>query len=282
MKLSEMEVVEFAGNDVLFKGKVFQAGNYPDKGIDLTEQDLKDAAATFTPVNNDIEHRPSILSGKIGQLTSVTAKAKELMGTVKLPRWLYDVTGKQISVSLSWDKITKRIVGCALTVNPYITDAQLTAAFSADPVNAGTKAEADRMNDLLRMSGVNVDTAEFATKRNPDYVKLCDEYKKVLWGKSLPVAASTAEKEILGEELTIEKRFNLIATNPAFESIRVELMSGHALDYQTPVELDTPVEMSNTANFGQGTGESFWKDLRREAHRQVRMKHLLKLSGVQS
>jgi len=113
-------------------GKIFMAGDYPDKNFSITEEELKTAAAEFSPVDNDLEHRPTILSGKLGQLKSVVAKGKELYGAVDIPKWLNDQIGSDpLKVSLAWSRDTKRIVGNALVLEPKIKDAQLMAAFTA-------------------------------------------------------------------------------------------------------------------------------------------------------
>lgn len=66
------------------------------------------------------------------------------------------------------------------------------------------------------------------------YLELAEEYKRVLWGVGLPVAASLAERRLLGKELTLVERFDLIATRPEMESIRPEVLKNQALSYQSP------------------------------------------------
>jgi hypothetical protein len=117
---------------VIRKGKVFEAGDYPDKNFSITAEEMATAAAAFTPVNNDLEHQNTILDGKLGQLTAVEAKGSSLFGTVKIPKWLDDQLGTDpLKVSLAWARNTKQIIKNALTVNPAIGDAQLVAAFTA-------------------------------------------------------------------------------------------------------------------------------------------------------
>lgn len=111
-------------------GKIFEAGEYPDKGVTYTEDALDEAIEGFTPVDNDLEHRSTILDGKLGQLEKVWRKGKELFGQVAIPAWLDDLVGtKPIKVSLAWSRATKRIVGNALVLNPRIADATIFAAY---------------------------------------------------------------------------------------------------------------------------------------------------------
>lgn len=57
---------------------------------------------------------------------------KELFGTVKIPKWLDTIIGKDpLKTSLELARDTKTIVGNALVLNPRVHDAQLVAAFTA-------------------------------------------------------------------------------------------------------------------------------------------------------
>ncbi len=128
----EQATVEFTDADVIHTGKVFEVGEYPDKGFSLTEAEADDAIAAFTPVANDLEHQPTLLSGKLGQLRKVWRDGKNILGQVALPKWLNDQLGDDpLKVSLAWAKDSKRIIGNALTLNPRVKDAQLIAAFTA-------------------------------------------------------------------------------------------------------------------------------------------------------
>lgn len=123
---------------VEYSAKLFEAGEYPDKAFAVSPAELEAAAAAFTPVDNNLEHSPSILDGKLGKLVSVAARGKELFGRVQIPRWLKAAVGDNpIRVSLEWDRHSKRIVGNALVLNPRIPDAQLIAAFTAAQHNRG-------------------------------------------------------------------------------------------------------------------------------------------------
>jgi hypothetical protein len=136
--LDDSEVAFTDGEMVTRTGKVFEAGSYPDKDFSITEEELAQVPITFTPVDNDLEHKPTILSGRLGQLKSVVAKGKELFGTVAIPKWLNETIGSDpLKVSLAWAKNSKRIVGNALVLNPRVPDAQLVAAFNAANQSGG-------------------------------------------------------------------------------------------------------------------------------------------------
>lgn len=117
---------------VIREGKVFELGSWADKGFSLDESEADAAIAAFTPPSNDLEHRSTILDGKLGTLESIRRNGSEIIGRVRIPKWLDAIQGdKPIGVSLAWDA-AKKVVGNALTLNPRITDAQVVAAFTAD------------------------------------------------------------------------------------------------------------------------------------------------------
>lgn len=145
-----METVEFQADlpaltapprDFVYRtGKVFECGAYPDKGFSLTPEEAAAAVADFSPCFADLEHRNTVLDGKMGELESVKLHedGKTLIGVVKEPKWLSDVMGNEPrKVSLTWDKITKRIKGIAHVLSPRVSDAAVFSAyanFSAQPI----------------------------------------------------------------------------------------------------------------------------------------------------
>lgn len=132
------------------EGKIFEAGNYPDKGVEVTEADLDRMIEKFKPVFNDLEHMDTILDEKLGRLEKVWRKGKELFGKVTVPKWLSDSVGADpIKTSIALSK-KKEIVGNALVLNPRITDAAIMSAFTANkPETKGTS----KMN-LRTLAGI--------------------------------------------------------------------------------------------------------------------------------
>lgn len=119
------------GEYVVREGKVFECGDYPDKDFSLSEAEADEAIAAFNPQPNDLEHRSTILDGKLGVIQEVRRVGKDLIGKVRIPKWLDNIQGAApMGVSLAFNR-SKRIVGNALTLNPRISDAQVAAAFTA-------------------------------------------------------------------------------------------------------------------------------------------------------
>lgn len=117
---------------VIKPGKLFQAGEYPDKNYSMTEEEIAAAAAAFTgEVPMNVEHAPSVFDGKLGSIRRVWQEGKELLADFAIPTWLNDlIGGEPLKVSPEWNRDTKRLTAAAWVINPRITDAALFAAFS--------------------------------------------------------------------------------------------------------------------------------------------------------
>lgn len=111
------------------RAKLFEAGEFPDKGVTVTAEDLGRLAAGFTlPVPILIEHAESPLA--IGYLTDVEATGNELFGNLALTEEansLIDRSGAR-SLSLGLDRDFTRICEVSLVRNPRVPTARLFAS----------------------------------------------------------------------------------------------------------------------------------------------------------
>lgn len=140
-----------ADGTVVRRGKVFEAGDFPDKQVKFDEDDLTHAVKEFSPVENDLEHASTVLDGKLGRLERVWQKGSELFGEVHLPKWLDEAIGDEpIKVSLAFDR-AKRIVGNALVLRPRIADAAIMSAFSASSTSTPTKGATPEENKPMKL-----------------------------------------------------------------------------------------------------------------------------------
>jgi len=116
---------------VVYEGKVFEAGSYPDKDFVIDLDELEAKASAFAGVDLDLEHSnfKEILGNKLGRLEAIWSRGAEAIGRLRVPRWLHELAGGRLQTSLSFDT-DKNIVGCALTLNPRIQDAEVFAAFT--------------------------------------------------------------------------------------------------------------------------------------------------------
>lgn len=64
--------------------KIFEAGEYPDKGITITENDLDTIVSNFTEAPVKVEHTDSPLD-PLGLVKRVWRKGKDLFGRLAFP-----------------------------------------------------------------------------------------------------------------------------------------------------------------------------------------------------
>ncbi|MCE5314501.1 MAG: hypothetical protein ABFD49_08700 [Armatimonadota bacterium] len=113
--------------------KLFEAGDYPDRGIDITEADLDLLIEGTHDAPVRIEHCATPFDGALGVLKSVYRRGKELFGRLCFTRAAWDLimeaNAKRLSVAIKKDK--SGIAEVSLVREPRIADA---AVFSADEV----------------------------------------------------------------------------------------------------------------------------------------------------
>lgn len=120
---------------VTWRGKIFEAGQYPDKAFDISPEEIDVAIEQFTAQHLDLEHIPTVLSGKLGALTAVHPgdDGWSLYGEARVPKWLDTVLpADERKVSATWNRTTKQLEGLALVIDPRVADAALAsyAAFA--------------------------------------------------------------------------------------------------------------------------------------------------------
>ncbi|MBS1715873.1 MAG: hypothetical protein JST30_16215 [Armatimonadetes bacterium] len=108
------------------RAKLFEAGDYPDKGLTVDEDDLLKLQDTFgAPVPVLIEHADSPL--QLGFLTGVEAQGHELFGMVALTKEandLIEASGAH-SLSLGLDAALSKIQEVSLVSRPRVPSARL-------------------------------------------------------------------------------------------------------------------------------------------------------------
>ena len=144
---NQFSTVRVSGGNVFKKGKIFQCGDYPDKGINVEVQAFRDANKTFAPVPINSEHWASVFDGKLGDLIAIeTADDGTVFGLLSVPKALSDLLGDTeewpVSIELS---PSFAVVGLALAKFPRVTDA---AVFSALGVKPPEKREENRKMSL--------------------------------------------------------------------------------------------------------------------------------------
>lgn len=193
VSIASFSIDHVAGSEsdyILFDGKAFEAGNYPDKNFSLTAEEAQTAVAAFdAPVSMNYEHKPGFLDGCLGELRSVKAVGNQIRGVFAVPKWLKAECAKKnmpLKVSLEWDRKTKRIVGGAWALKPRIHDAEVFAAFS-DSRKVGNSPGRNSMPNKLRAAlvaqGVEINDelkALFASERESEIAKEAEEFASKL------------------------------------------------------------------------------------------------------
>jgi len=124
-----------ADGTYLIDGKIFECGDYPDKGFSLTEVEADAAIEAFEAAPVEIEHLPNIFTTEdkfnIGSLEKIYRSGKEIFGTFRFSAWVGTaLKGVKPKISLGWQSFPKKITEASLVLNPRIVDAKLNAAFS--------------------------------------------------------------------------------------------------------------------------------------------------------
>lgn len=126
--------------DVVVPGPLFRVGKYPDKDFELTEAEADAAVAAFTGADMNSEHENGgflgkLVGGQLGKIKKLWREGEQLMAEYQVPKWLAGLAkdkGVALKTSAEWDRTTKQLVGAAWTLNPYLKENELVAAFSAD------------------------------------------------------------------------------------------------------------------------------------------------------
>jgi len=111
--------------------RLFEAGDYPDRGITVTEDDLDSIVANHQPVEIGIEHEPNPL--KLGMVTKLWRAGKELFGkmTWTPAAWALvdESNAKGLSIGLKRDK--SALTEVSIVRHPRVVGSQV---FSDDTV----------------------------------------------------------------------------------------------------------------------------------------------------
>lgn len=107
------------------EAKLFEAGSYPDRGIEITEEDLDVIVANTAEAPVRIEHTATPFDGALGVLRSVYRKGKELFGRLAFTRAAWELiqaaNARRLSVAIRKDK--SAIAEVSLVREPRIADA---------------------------------------------------------------------------------------------------------------------------------------------------------------
>lgn len=161
------------------RAKIFEAGNYPDKGLEVSPDDLQRLAAGFDlPVPVLIEHAESPI--QLGYLTQIEASGAELFGLLSLTSeanaLLEQSESRSLSVGLAPD--LSEIVEVSIVRHPRVASARMFQ-FSV-PFREGESNYWKRQYEAL----AHVQREDAAARQVAEYVKQ---------GRLLPAQAQVAQ-----------------------------------------------------------------------------------------
>lgn len=168
------------------EAKLFEAGSYPDRGIEITEDDLDRIVrgTAYAPVR--IEHAPSPFDGAMGVLKSVYRRGRELFGRLAFPRAAWELirqaNARRLSVAIRSDK--SAIAEVSLVREPRIADAAVFAG--GETVRVG---EFELDAEVAQPDGSDAEDLRRELARHKAE-RLIDDLKRA--GKVAPAAAPFA------------------------------------------------------------------------------------------
>lgn len=177
------------------EAKLFEAGSYPDKGLEVSEEQLQALVDGFvTPVPLVVEHHSN--GWQIGVLKALWRRGKELFGRLALlpeaEALLKRLGISGISVAVTPD--VRRIVEVSVTTTPRVADARLMSAeglaFSGEIV----WTEVTRMEQEMEALRQRAEAAEFAL-RERQVEEALQRWQRL--GKLTPAAREMAKTLLL-------------------------------------------------------------------------------------
>lgn len=154
------------------EAKLFEAGSYPDRGVEITEEDLDRIVQNTTEAPIRIEHIATPFDGALGVVKSVYRKGKELFGRLRFTRAAWELVkaanARRLSVALRTDK--SAIVEVSLVREPRVADATVFAGSELsipaqselaleEPFSANSEAE--RLRREMRRKDAEIEIDRF-------------------------------------------------------------------------------------------------------------------------
>jgi hypothetical protein len=138
------------GDEVERECLLFEAGDYPDRGVRILPEDLRAIAAnTPDPVPVKIEHLPETpFDGALGVITRLRATGGQLWGTLRLSgeAWRFVQRAGARALSVALDVAGRRLIEVSFVRHPRIAGAQVfgegKALFHTGEILEGTMEKA--------------------------------------------------------------------------------------------------------------------------------------------
>lgn len=179
------------------EAKLFEAGSYPDRDIEITEDDLDRIVEGTNEAPIRVEHTATPFDGALGVLRGIYRKGKELFGKLCFTRQAWELVksanARRLSVAIRKDKTA--IAEVSLVREPRIADA---AVFGEGEVVRfdGAALATEEVSPARSTSDLGPPTSDIDTEH------VLDQFKRE--GKLVP-ASEVFARAILrsGEESVI-------------------------------------------------------------------------------
>lgn len=126
-EIAGMRAPKFSDEYVEREAMLFEAGDYPDKGLSVTEQDIERLASTQDEVPIYVEHAESPI--KLGKVAQLYRKGKQLWGKLRLlpeANALIEKLGVK-GLSVRVPRTLDRLIEVSVTGSPRVKGAQVFA-----------------------------------------------------------------------------------------------------------------------------------------------------------
>lgn len=182
-------------NTIEREAKLFEAGSYPDRGIEISEEDLDRIIEGTSEAPIRIEHTGTPFDGALGVLKSVYRKGKELFGKLSFTAAAWELVksanAKRLSVAIRKDK--SGIAEVSLVREPRIADAavfgEVSMIFGEIELPAEEQVFSSANPEVVRLQR---ELAEHETER------MLDELKRA--GKIVPASEVFARAILRSDE----------------------------------------------------------------------------------
>ena len=230
--------------------KLFEAGDYPDKGISVTESDLDRLVSDFNEAPVKVEHQDTPFDGAIGVLKRVWRQGKDLMGSIGFSpqAWAFIDRAGARRLSIAVTKDLSEIKEVSLVRSPRVAGAQvfddrieLDGALSEthsgqDLARMAVEAEALRMeNDELRMQlrRTEADAAVSRYKREGKIIPALEDI-----ARTMLLQAQSRTVNFGGETLSPAELFSKFLDNmPALVSFNETAEARECVESLSPEQI---------------------------------------------
>lgn len=139
---------------------LFEAGDYPDKGVRITEDDLRAIAAnTDTEVPVKIEHlSESPFDAALGVVTGLRVRGAQLWGTLRQPveAWRLAQRAGARALSVALDVAGRRLVETSFVCRPRVAAARVFAETVSTRFTTGNLFDTDGKGGAEKMTSVRL------------------------------------------------------------------------------------------------------------------------------